>query len=314
MTESSVSGPPHRNSIVWLLMACFIFPIVMCGWKLGVDILFTLVSFSLFVWETGIWNPDDIMDAIRGDILGFAFFVSIGGLVFGAWCTSKLLKWPTESSFALGRPSVIILALATVSGLFVGTFPGWIAQVITETFPALANQGALELVKKMLIDGPLWSRIISISAVCLGAPILEELIFRGFLWSLIERTVQGFRKIFTTPNVEVSPTIGSWLALVITSIGFAAFHMDPVQSTALLFTAFTLGWLRIVSGSIWPCIALHFINNTLATVMAILWFDTIEGSANLGEEQLGFQMAVMFGLLSIVLSAACWPFRRWRSQ
>ena len=38
----------------------------------------------------------------------------------------------------------------------------------------------------------------------------------------------------------------------------------------LLFTAFVLGWVRWVTGSIWPCIALHFVNNALGVAAAFV--------------------------------------------
>ena len=138
-------------------------------------------------------------------------------------------------------------------------------------------------------------------------PILEELVFRGFLWALIERTVNAFRDRYSA----VSPTEGlsaaSWVAFIATSLGFALFHMDPIQSTALIFTAFILGWLRLVSRSIWPCIALHFVNNTLATVIAISTSDWES------EVSVGLGLAILCGSTTLLLAGLCWPFRSWKA-
>ena len=169
------------------------------------------------------------------------------------------MKWSITSSFALRRPHWLIIALSLCIGFIVGVFPGWIAHQLSELFPALVNNSALELVEKMLLEGPLFGRLISIAAICVGAPVLEELLFRGFLWALFERTGNAlFHGTLATPNPSAAPRLGGYLAFVLTSVGFALFHMDPIQSTALLFTAFALGLVRLMSGSIWPCILIPF--------------------------------------------------------
>ena len=64
----------------------------------------------------------------------------------------------------------------------------------------------------------------------------------------------------------VLPVPAVWVA---TSLIFAGYHMDPVQSVALVFTALGLGWLRWMSGSVWPGVLLHAVNNGLGVISAI---------------------------------------------
>ena len=142
--------------------------------------------------------------------------------------------------------------------------------------------------------------------LCFGVGLAEELIFRGFLWALVERAVNAVRGRFTGVSPDEGLTLATWIAFFVTSIAFAMFHMDPIQSTALIFTAFILGWLRMVSRSIWPCIVLHFVNNTLATVVAI---STSNWEMDL---EVSLLIAIVCGSLTLLFACLCWPFRSWK--
>ena len=306
MTESRTFGSQRTTAIVLLAFA-FVCPIVMCMWKLMVDTLFGVLAFAVFVLENGMdqFNGDPVQ-ILRSDILGLSFFASIGGLVGLAWLFSWFMKWPVKSTFAFVRVHWIFVILPLAIGCVVGLFPGWIVGLLSDLLPSLVNNSALELVEKMLLEGPLFGRVISILAVCVGAPILEELLFRGFLWTLFERTANAlFRGTPHTPTPDTAPMIGGYVAFVLTSVGFAAFHMDPIQSTALLFTAFALGLVRLLSGSIWPCIIVHFVNNTLATCIAL---------SGQSEVSLGLLTSVSGAILTALFILACYPKRSWNIQ
>ncbi len=158
--------------------------------------------------------------------------------------------------FALRATSWESFAAAIVIGLTVGMLPGWIAEQIRSFSPN--TQGAVELINDTLTKGPLLSRLVAIVAVVLIGPVVEELVFRGFMWDALRR--------MGSPR----------LALVGSSFLFALYHMDPAQSSALLITAFTLGWVRWVSGSIWPGVVIHMLNNGLGVVAAYI---ALDGSA-----------------------------------
>lgn len=297
----------QRSTATLLLVFALLCPLLMCVWKLVIDSLFGLLAVAIFVLEHGVDALNgDPTDFLRSDILGLSFYVSIGGLVGLTWLFSWFMKWPTKSAFGFVKVHWIVLVLSLCIGCVVGVFPGWVAHQLSELFPSLVNNSALELVEKMLLEGPLFGRLISISAICVGAPILEELLFRGFLWTLFERTGNAlFRGNLTTPEPSVAPMIGGYIAFVLTSFGFAAFHMDPIQSTALLFTAFALGFVRLLSGSIWPCILIHFVNNTLAASIAL---------SGQSELTLGILTSIAGAILTALFILACYPKRSWRSR
>jgi membrane protease YdiL (CAAX protease family) len=68
---------------------------------------------------------------------------------------------------------------------------------------------------------------------------------------------------------------------------FALYHGDPLHVLSVLPLGLALGWLRMVSRSIWPSIAVHFGNN----VIAVLW--TLQSGGDADQE------------VSVGLGAAC---------
>ncbi len=85
----------------------------------------------------------------------------------------------------------------------------------------------------------------------LVAPVCEELVFRGFLWSAIRRFAPA------------------WLTLLATSLLFAIFHLEPVQGLPALLLGLTAGWLRWHGRSIWPAVVVHGANNAIVSVLLV---------------------------------------------
>jgi uncharacterized protein len=88
--------------------------------------------------------------------------------------------------------------------------------------------------------------------VVLAAPISEEIFFRGFLFG-------GFRKRLSFP-----------IAALISGLIFGLFHYTGASSFTvvpqLAFLGFALCTVYEETGSIYPTIALHMLNNTLAFI------------------------------------------------
>jgi membrane protease YdiL (CAAX protease family) len=81
--------------------------------------------------------------------------------------------------------------------------------------------------------------------------ICEELLFRGYMQTRLTRSW------------------GALYGILATSIAFAAFHMDLVHSSSVLLIGIYLGWVAWASGSIFPAMLGHFVNNFLG-VLAVL--------------------------------------------
>jgi membrane protease YdiL (CAAX protease family) len=83
------------------------------------------------------------------------------------------------------------------------------------------------------------------------APFAEELFFRGFLF-------QSLRQSW-----------GVWLAAPASGLIFGAVHFEPDKLVPLAILGTALAWVFHRTRSIWPCIFIHALNNTLAFVVLL---------------------------------------------
>jgi membrane protease YdiL (CAAX protease family) len=93
--------------------------------------------------------------------------------------------------------------------------------------------------------------------VCVAAPMAEEFFFRGFFFGTLSRmrVKLGGREL------------GPWIAAVITAILFGLAHTGSASSQFLIplgFLGFVLCLVRWKTGSLYPCMAIHSINNSVA--------------------------------------------------
>ncbi len=93
--------------------------------------------------------------------------------------------------------------------------------------------------------------------VCVAAPICEEFFFRGFLFGVLRRMhVRALGR-------EVGPII----AALIVGLLFGLAHLGSANAVYLVplgFLGFVLCMVRWRTGSLYPCMALHSLNNSIA--------------------------------------------------
>jgi membrane protease YdiL (CAAX protease family) len=82
------------------------------------------------------------------------------------------------------------------------------------------------------------------------APFAEEVAFRGYLLSALRTHLR--------PGAAIAAS----------AVLFASMHLDPVRFPAVLFLGLFLGWLAWRSGSVWPAVAAHAVNNALGSAIA----------------------------------------------
>ena len=82
------------------------------------------------------------------------------------------------------------------------------------------------------------------------APLVEELVFRGLLYGWLESRW------------------GSGLAFVVSSLAFAAAHVEPAHALLVAPLGLLFGLLRWRTRSLWPSLVAHMANNGLAVAAA----------------------------------------------
>lgn len=117
---------------------------------------------------------------------------------------------------------------------------------------------------EMQFETPIWMHnlvvttdylLLSIFAICAVAPVLEELVFRGFIYSKLARTV-----------------VGKSGAVMITALLFTALHTQYsiwIQLD-LLVLAIILSLVRYKTDNLKYCIVIHCLNNSFAFYMLYL--------------------------------------------
>jgi membrane protease YdiL (CAAX protease family) len=141
-------------------------------------------------------------------------------------------------------PALASLPVAAMLGLVTGQFPSWVADRLRDAMPEFSP-----FVEQMIgtaLRGDLFEQVTTGLAVAVGAPLCEELVFRGYLWSAMQRS---------------APT---WVTWLVTTLLFTGYHLDPAQMIGVLPIAAVLGWVRWQTGSVWPAILLHAVNNSFA--------------------------------------------------
>lgn len=93
---------------------------------------------------------------------------------------------------------------------------------------------------------------LQIIAYAVVPPLVEELAMRGIV-------MQPLRKY------------GDRFAIVVSSVLFAALHGNMVQIPFAFISGLALGYFAIVTNSIWTSVAIHFLNNFLATIISIYY-------------------------------------------
>lgn len=119
--------------------------------------------------------------------------------------------------------------------------------------------------------------------------ICEELLFRGYV------------------QTRLSQRIGGLFAILITSVAFAAFHMDLVHSTAVVAIGIYLGWLSWASGSIFPAMIAHFANNFLSVAAVVLLPESAIGAGPIKPEDIP-QTAILVMVTIVMISVVAFVF------
>lgn len=88
--------------------------------------------------------------------------------------------------------------------------------------------------------------VLAFLALVVAAPIIEEVIFRGYLFGRLRNYA------------------GTALAVLVTSLTFAFLHMQLNVGIDVFALSIILCLLRVVTGSIWAGVLLHMIKNGLA--------------------------------------------------
>ena len=194
-----------------------------------------------------------------GESATFALAVEAFGealLVAGLVWLARRSREPAAQRFALGpsRLSVWMLPVVFVGYLAAGALGATLGELafeeesaVGEYFAFLAGAEAGASLGLLLL------------VLALLPAITEELLFRGYVQSRLVRRLPA------------------WVAILITSVFFAAAHGEPRYALTVLPAGLWFGFVAWVAGSVWPSMIVHCVGNGLV-VLALGVVDESGGS------------------------------------
>lgn len=213
---------------------------------IGVQVAINL-AFSPFRKRLGI---DELVSL---NALALFFVLLLPTLIYGL-----AKRWNWREAFRWRSTSWQVIA-ATVFGTFALGLA--VSQVVLWLIQMFEHSLLLERSKfTNLLSATLRTKMPVLLLVAIMFPALpEELVFRGVIQ-------QGFERRY-------SPAV----AIVLASLIFALFHLDPIQGLSVLAIAIFWGWVVWRSQSILPSLIAHALQNGLTTI-SLLSAASQEGS------------------------------------
>lgn len=153
-----------------------------------------------------------------------------------------------DLGFSLRRVDVIWGIGGGIACLLLGTAVGWLTEKVFGSFDSAAGDA---LASAEVARWVVWAFALCAS---IGAPVFEELCFRGLAFAALARSSSRLG----LPPVPIA-TIGSALL-------FALVHLEPVRIPVLLTIGLVLSLLRARTGRVGASIVAHSFNNLVAVV------------------------------------------------
>ena len=137
------------------------------------------------------------------------------------------------------------LAIGTFLGIFFNSFLNLIGERLPEKWMQ-ENQESVDA-----FNGG--STFVALLATVIAAPIVEELLFRGFIYNALKKIMN------TLPNHlnAISHRISIFLSALITSVLFGIYHGNILQALYAGIISFVMIWLYEQSGSLLANILFH---------------------------------------------------------
>ena len=207
-------------------------------------ILFIKVKGRILGIDTTTNNELNIILGISKDKYNFlvGYLPCIIGDIIAIAIAMKTTKIKfKEDIFSRNKSPKRFILLGTIS--CIGT--GMISSIIYLTYSTIIKHYGI-IIPEPDFSFPNQSTylILFLMYACFIGPILEEIIFRGFILKSMQK-------------------YGNLTAIIVSSILFSMFHLNLVQFVNPVIMGVVLGFIAIKSKSIMPSIIVHIFNNSI---------------------------------------------------
>jgi hypothetical protein len=227
--------PAWKPSSAWLaLVASLAFAVVVGG----------LVAAAITAAAGG-----ELDDAPPGALISSTFLQDVGFIAVPIFFAAMVAR-PRPWQFGLRRTR-----LWPAAGWVAATYLAFL--VFSAVFVTVFGVDAEEdLPQELGVEDSDVALVASALLICVMAPVAEEFLFRGFMFPALRR----WR--------------GTWPAAIIVGSLFGLIHVagSPIEFIPLLmFFGIALCLLYARTKSLYPCIALHALNNSVAFSTSLDW-------------------------------------------
>lgn len=209
------------------------------------------VAIAVGLYSGGDFSEENLKAIVEhGATTAASVMLGLPAALLVLWLATRLAGRSFAAYLALRRPRAKDIAFALAASMVLLVTLDVIATVAG--YP-LSPDFALDSMRAARDSGLLWLVMLGF---CVGAPIAEEFIFRGFV-------LRGWSTTFLGP-------IG---AIVLSSALFAVIHQqyEWFYIAGIFAIGALFGYLRYRSGSTWLTVITHAFYNLLAALQA-LWF------------------------------------------
>ncbi len=209
------------------------------AWALGVTFVLGAVGQQVLLLAPNAANDLIVLAGIQAVVYlaGCAFF------------SSRRPGRSFEDVFALRRVPLAFLVVAFLLGVGAHAPADKLNDVIFRYFPVKKDLSDA-LAAELLPHGATHAVLLALFVAGVG-PFVEELFFRGALYTGLRTTASAASSVVTT------------------GLMFTLIHLQPREWPPIFMLAACLGTVRALSGSIWPGVALHVAFN--GSTLALAW-------------------------------------------
>ncbi|MEV0050476.1 type II CAAX endopeptidase family protein [Saccharopolyspora shandongensis] len=212
------------------------------GWP---EIVAGLAAYAVFEVAVIVYLQHAVLSAAMAGFIGFVLSAVMG---LGAFAVAALLRIRRLAPFGVRRTSGRSLLAAVGFGVL-----AWVlAAIASLLYQAVADdhQNVQVGYQAAAAGGVVWYLATAVSGF-VATPIGEELIFRGVLANALGR-------------------YGAWIGVLASATVFALVHgLNPVLPVAFVIGVVNALLLRR-TGSVWPGIVVHGVNNALAISVPVI--------------------------------------------
>lgn len=201
------------------------------GWGVG-----SLIAAPVMIWLLGASLGDELTISQLAAASAATWAVMMAALVSASrrFGSGNVL----DDYAARFRPIDLVGVPLGVATQFL--FVPWLYVPLRGIWPSTFSDERIEERAQELADkAGGWTTVVLVVVVVVGAPIVEEFVYRG----LLQRSA--------------STVIGAGLALVSTSVFFALVHFSPVEYPGLFLAGLVFGACVLVTGRIGSAIVTH---------------------------------------------------------